>query len=193
MTYSSSFSEGTAPTPSTGDRDYIPPAPMVERVETTTITREPQEVERPTSEDLSSHLVSLASLTHQLYTQAHLIHLNVESPIFLSLHKFLKKEYERHISQFDSLAEYVRTLDYLMPMCARGLQQACKNFKHVKSYEMKEMLTTYLKNLEQAIEVSKDLTCTARVTGAPDIENYLAEYMSECAKSAWFIKATLRE
>lgn len=65
----------------TGARDYEPPAPMVERVETI-ITREPEEIVAPTSEQLSSYLVALASFTHQLYTQSHLIHLNVESPIF---------------------------------------------------------------------------------------------------------------
>lgn len=185
MTYSGAL-------PDTGARDYEPPAPMVERVETI-ITREPEEIVAPTSEQLSSYLVALASFTHQLYTQSHLIHLNVESPIFLSLHKFLKKEYETHIQQFDSLAEYVRTLDYLMPMCAKGLQQACKGFKHVKSYEMKEMLATYLGNLENAGNTAKELACVAKAAGAPDVENYLAEYVGQCFKSAWFIKATLRE
>ena len=177
MTYSDSFAD--------------PAAPTIERV-ATIIMQEPEQPAGPTVEELSSQLVGLASYTNQLYTQSHLIHLNVEGPIFLSIHEFLKGQYELHIEQFDALSEFVRTLDFFMPMCARGLQQACKNFKHVKSYEMRDMLTTYLGNLDKGGMVAKDIQKTAKTVDAPDIENYLADYVAASFKAAWFIKATLR-
>jgi len=177
MTYSDSFSETSNP--------------VVERVEMV-LQQEPEQEAKPTVEDLSFQLVSLASHTNQLYLQSHLIHLNIEGPIFLSVHEFLKDQYESHIKQFDTLSEYVRTLDFFMPMCARGLQQACKSFKHVKSYEMRDMLTVYLGNLEKGGLTAKDIQKTAKEVDAIDIENYLAEYVGDCFKAAWFLKATLR-
>lgn len=178
MTYSDSFADG------------VPP--VIEKVETV-ITEEPEQlIAKPTVEDLSFQLVGLASYTNQLYTQAHLIHLNIEAPTFLSIHEFLKGQYELHIAEFDALSEFVRTLDYFMPMCARGLQQACKNFKHVKTYEARDMLTVYLGNLDKAGMAAKDVLKVAKEVDAPDIENYLAEYVGDCFKGAWFLKATLR-
>jgi len=146
-----------------------------------------------TADELISELVALASYINQLYLQSHLIHLNIEGPIFLSIHKFLQKQYEAHIEQFDALSEFVRSMDYLMPMCAKGLQGAYKNFKHVKSYEAREMLTVYVKNLEAAGFMAKDVGVVAKEAQAPDIENYLAELVGMMFKAAWFLKATLRD
>ena len=115
---------------------------------------EEREDEEPKAspDELISQLVTLGSYVNQLYLQSHLIHLNIEAPYFLSIHKFLGKQYEAHIEQFDALFEYVRSMDYLLPMCAKGLASACKKFNNVKSYEAREMLTTYLNNLETAAQ-----------------------------------------
>lgn len=150
------------------------------------------EMEKATVEELVSSLVALSSYIHQLYTQAHLIHLNIESPIFLPIHEFLKEQYEAHIAQFDATSEFVRTLDNFLPMCQRGLLTAYKGFKHVKSYEAKDMLLVYLKNLEDLGMKAKDLCTLAREVEAPDVENYMADVVAASFKSAWFLKATLR-
>lgn len=146
-----------------------------------------------TADELISQLVALTSYINQLYLQSHLIHLNVEGPLFLSIHPFLGEQYEAHIAQVDALGEFVRSMDYLMPMCAKGLQSACKSFKHVKSYDAREMLTVYAKNLEAAGLMAKDVGMTAKEVQAPDIENYLAELVGMMFKAAWFLKATLRD
>jgi DNA-binding ferritin-like protein len=177
MTYSGSFETSVMP-------------PSVMGVEYT----EEQEAEpKATADDLINNLVSLGSYINQLYLQSHLIHLNIEGPLFLPIHKFLKKQYETHIEQFDSLGELIRSMDYLMPMCAKGVQSACKSFKHVKSYDAREMMTVYAKNLEACGFMAKEVVEMAKVVGAPDIENYLAELVGSMFKSAWFLKATLRD
>lgn len=155
---------------------------------------EEREDEEPKAspDDLISQLVTLGSYVNQLYLQSHLIHLNIEAPYFLSIHKFLGKQYEAHIEQFDALFEYVRSMDYLLPMCAKGLAAACKKFNNVKSYDAREMLTTYLKNLETAAFMAKDVAATAKEVEALDIENYLAEFIGDMFKASWFLKATLR-
>ena len=155
---------------------------------------EEQEVQpKATVDELISQLVAVGSYVNQLYTQSHLIHLNIEGPLFLPIHEFLKTQYEAHITQFDTLAEFVRSMDYLMPMCAKGLQGAYKNFKSVKSYDAREMLTTYTKNLEAGGMMAKDLGTTAKEVQAPDVENYAADLVGQMFKAAWFLKATLRD
>jgi len=176
MTYTETF----ASTPAS----ELMPTEIEERV----VSVEPE----PQLQDLLLNLVALASYSHQLYVQAHLIHLNLEGPLFLPLHKFLTKEYELHIDHFDSLAEFVRTMDTLMPMCQKGLLGAYKGFKPCKSYETREMLITYLTNLEDFGMKSKELVDTARKVQAPDVENYAADLVRDSFKSAWFIKSTLR-
>lgn len=146
----------------------------------------------PQLQDLLLNLVALASYSHQLYTQSHLIHLNIEGPLFLPLHEYLKGQYEVHIGHFDKLAEFVRTMDTLMPMCQKGLLSAYRGFKHCKSYESRDMLVTYLKNLEDFGMQAKELVELARRVEAPDVENYGAQLVDDSFKAAWFLKSTLR-
>ena len=141
---------------------------------------------------LAAALIKLASNAFQLYIQSHLIHLNYEGEDFLAMHKFLKKEYEQHTEAFDKLSEYVRSLDFMMPMCHKGLLSACKSMKMVDSYSGRSMLLTYLRNLEEFGFQCKGGINIARKANAPDIENYLSELVGDSFTSAWKIKATLR-
>lgn len=143
-------------------------------------------------DNLIYNLVSFASYNYQLNVQAHLLHLNIEHPLFLSLHEFLKEQYEQHIGDFDTVSELVRSMDYLMPMCQCGLFDAYKKFKSVKSYDAKESLVIYLRNLEQGGMMGKTIVDMAREVGAPDVENFVAEIVNHMFKSAWMLKATLR-
>ena len=159
--------------------------------EPTVIVQELEET-RVTLQDLLLQLVALSSHLHQIYTQSHLIHLNVEGPLFLPIHKFLKKQYFAHVDQFDQVTEFVRTMDTLLPMCEKGLLGAYKGFKHVKSYDMREMLITYLGNLEKVGMQAKEIGEMAREVQAPDVENYMADLVGQMFKASWSIKATLR-
>lgn len=136
--------------------------------------------------------ISLASYLKELQTQAHLIHLNIEGSNFLGLHAFLKDQYEAHLEQFDTLSEFIRSMDYLMPMCARGLADAGPGITHVTSYKNTEMLTVYYKNLEELGMKTKKLEPIAARIGAIDIQNYMADLCGQAFKAAWFTKATLR-
>jgi len=161
---------------------------MPTQIEERIISVEPE----PQLQVLLLNLVALSSYAHQLYTQAHLIHLNVEGPLFLPIHEFLKGQYDLHVGHFDKLAEFVRTMDTLMPMCQKGLLGAYRGFKNCKSYETRDMLVTYLKNLEDFGMQSKDLGELARTVKAPDVENYAAQLVDDSFKAAWFLKSTLR-
>ncbi len=77
--------------------------------------------------------ISLCSYLKELQTQSHLIHLNYEGANFLGVHAFLGDQYEAHQTQFDTLAEFIRSMDYLTPMCARGLADPGTVIQHVTS------------------------------------------------------------
>lgn len=145
-----------------------------------------------TPDNLVYQLVSFSSYLYQLNIQAHLLHLNVECSNFLAVHKFLKKQYEQHLEDFDTVSELVRSMDYLMPMCQCGLFDAYKKFPAVKSYDAKEGLTIYTKNLEAGGMMAKDIVESARATGTPDVENHAASICGNMFKGAWMMKATLR-
>ena len=146
----------------------------------------------PSVDNLVYATVSFASYLYQLNTQAHLLHLNLECREFLALHDFLKEQYEQHIGDFDTIAEIVRSMDYLLPSCQCGLMDAYKKFKSVKSYEARESLMIYTKNLEAGGMMAKDITEQARATGTPDLENHAADICGKLFKGAWMLKATLR-
>ena len=145
-----------------------------------------------TPDNLVYQMVSFSSYLYQLNTQAHLLHLNVECSNFLAIHEFLKAQYEQHIADFDIVAELVRSMDYLMPSCQCGLMDAYKKFPAVKTYDARESLTLYTKNLEAGAMMAKDLVDAARETGAPDVENQAADICGRMFKGAWMLKATLR-
>jgi DNA-binding ferritin-like protein len=156
------------------------------------VTEEVIVTKEATPDNLVYLMVSFASYLYQLNIQAHLLHLNVEGSNFLAVHEFLKKQYEQHVADFDTIAELVRSMDYLMPSCQCGLMDAYKKFPSVKTYDAREGLTLYTKNLEAGAMMAKDLVDTAKETGAPDVENFAAEICGNLFKGAWMLKATLR-
>ena len=141
---------------------------------------------------LISEMLQLLSFSEQLRVQAHLIHFNYEGANFTGIHAFLKDEYEMHQHHFDKLGELVRSMDYMTFMCMKGLLGAYKKFKHCESYDPKEMLLTYMQNLEDFAFMSKKVAKSAKKVDAIDIENYMAHLVEVSFKASWFIKATLR-
>lgn len=157
--------------------------PMVEAV-----TMEQQPVHGPVVECL----VKCAAFAKELETQSHLIHLNYEADNFLSVHEFLKGQYEAHLDQFDVLSEFVRSLDFLMPMCACGLKDKVCGFENVTQYDGRHMLSVYYGNLERFACMAKELESVAADARVIDVQNYCADLVGASMKSSWFIKASLR-
>lgn len=180
---------------------YTPGPQAVQQPQTPLVQEAPQPQEKPKSPakskngDVGSFIqqcISLSSYLKELETQSHLIHLNYEGSNFLGVHAFLKDQYEAHLEQFDTLSEFIRSMDYLMPMCARGLADASPGIQHVTSYKGTEQLAVYYKNLEELGMKAKKLEPIAQKVGAIDIANYLADLVGQAFKAAWFLKATLR-
>ena len=142
---------------------------------------------------MAQQLLVLASTVKETQLQAHLIHFNYEGTNFLSVHQFLKEEYDELLEEFDKIGEYVRSMDYMMPMCACGLKDMMhKSFQNVSSYDGREMLATYLMNLELVCEIAMKVEETATELRALDVAHYLSELCGKVNKAAWMVKATLR-
>lgn len=169
-----------------------PPAPTAEVPQPQDKPKAPSKSKNGDVGSFIQQCISLTSYLKELETQSHLIHLNYEGANFLGVHAFLKDQYEAHLEQFDTLAEFIRSMDYLMPMCARGLTDASSGIQHVSSYKGTEMLAVYYKNLEELGMKCKKLEPIAAKVGAIDIQNYLADLTGQAFKAAWFVKATLR-
>lgn len=141
---------------------------------------------------LISEMLQLLSFSEQLRVQSHLIHFNYEGANFTGIHGFLKDEYEMHQHHFDKLGELIRSMDYMTFMCMKGLLGAYKKFKHCESYDPKEMLLTYMENLEDFAFMSKKVAKSAKKVDAIDVDNYMAHLVEVSFKASWFVKATLR-
>jgi hypothetical protein len=77
-------------------------------------------------------------------------------------------------------------------MCNTGLRDLMPPVHEVSSYKGNDMLSVYYKNLEELGMKAKKLEPVAQKVGAIDIANYMADLVGMAFKSAWFVKATLR-
>jgi DNA-binding ferritin-like protein len=181
---------------------YTPGPQQYQPAETSQVQPVPQPQDKPKTPAKSKaggdvgafiqQCIALCAYLKELETQSHLIHLNYEGSNFLGVHAFLKEQYETHLEQFDTLAEFVRSMDYLMPMCGCGLKDMTPPMQAVKSYKGTDMLGVYYKNLEELGMKAKKLEPVAAKVGAIDIQNYMADLVGQAFKAAWFVKATLR-
>jgi DNA-binding ferritin-like protein len=181
---------------------YTPGPQQYQVAETPQVQPVPQPQDKPkapakskASGDVGAFIqqvIALSAYVKELETQSHLIHLNIEGSNFLGVHAFLKDQYEAHLEQFDTLGEFVRSMDYLMPMCGCGLKDMAPPIQAVTSYKSTDMLGVYYKNLEELGMKAKKLEPIAQKVGAIDIQNYMADLVGQAFKAAWFIKATLR-
>ena len=181
---------------------YTPAPQQYQAVETPQIQAVPQPQDKPKAAaeskaggDVGAFIqqcISLCSYLKELETQSHLIHLNYEGGNFLGVHAFLKDQYEAHLEQFDTLAEFVRSMDFYLPKCGCELKDAAPQMQVVASYKGVDMLGVYYKNLEELGMKAKKLEPIAAKVGAIDIQNYMADLVGQAFKAAWFVKATLR-
>lgn len=141
---------------------------------------------------LAQSMLCVAACIKELETQSHLIHLNYQGSNFFSIHGFLKEQYDKHVEQFDRISEMLRSLDFYMPMCSKGLAEAAHDFKHCTSMDGEQMLGTYLGNLEAVGMKSKCMSKMAKCADAEDVENLAADFVAAMFKDAWLVKSTLR-
>ena len=78
-------------------------------------------------------------------------------------------------------------------MCRHGLANALPCFHDVKSYEARQMLLTYMANLEDFGGIAKQIWVMAHESRAIDIAHLMEDVANNTYKACWQIKATLRK
>ena len=148
--------------------------------------------QEPSLDNLVYYTIELGSCLMHLSLQACLLSLNIETPAFCSIHEFLKEQSECHHKDMYCLATSVRSMNYLMPMCQKGLLGATKGSKTTTTYDAKESLVQYYKNLEYVGYKAKDVHDMAKEVGAPDLENQIADVIHHMFTASWKVKSSLR-
>ena len=139
---------------------------------------------------LIQQLIILSAFCKELELQSHLIHLNFRGPAFLSIHAFLKSQYQLHQEQFDTLAEFVLTSGGLMPPTAAELRSTLPSFSEVDSTDPAATVAVYIDNLALQGEMARNLDATAANARAIDVAHYAAELVATSAKAIWFLQAS---
>lgn len=149
------------------------------------------EPEPQTPVALASQLLKLAGFLLELRDQAHLAHLNIEGPLFLSAHAFLGEQYEAIASQFDVICEHIRAMGFRMPPSSPQLRGLCDCFCHCSATSAREILSAYGANLDCAAEMATSAEQLAAEARQVDVQNSLAELVAHCRKGSWMLAATL--
>lgn len=145
---------------------------------------------------LAGELVSLAGMAKRLEWQSHIIHLLYQGPDFLSVHAFLKEQYQAHLEQFDVLAELVRTMGFLVPLAREVWESGAQHDEFAeltRGMTPAAMLEVYLTNLERFGTWTKTIEAQAQEVRAIDVANTMAEFCGAAWKAAWLLKSVLAE
>jgi DNA-binding ferritin-like protein len=140
---------------------------------------------------LLGQLAVMAAYLKELELQSHLIHLNYTGSNFLSVHEFLKGQYELHLEQFDAIAEFVRAMGAFLPAGNSDFRMASRGFTEAANGDPQEQLQVYVDNLRQLKAMAVQLEAAAGEERAIDVQNYAAELAAAANKAAWFLSATL--
>lgn len=139
---------------------------------------------------LLHQLVVLGAFCKELELQAHLVHLNYSGSNFLSIHTFLKSQYEQHLGEFDALAEFVRIYGGTLPASNAQLRATLPSFCDCESSSPAEMVEAYIKNLMLQGEMARNLDATAAAARAIDVVDYAAQLAASAGKAIWFLSAS---
>lgn len=158
------------------------------------LIREPEASPQPPAAaegKLLGQLAVMAAFLKELELQSHLIHLNYTGSNFLPVHEFLKGQYEQHLEEFDTVAEFIRAMGAFLPGSNGEFRQAARGFRDGSNGEPAEQLRVYVANLEQLKLMAQQLEPLAQRERALDVVDFMAVLVGSCSKAAWFLKATL--
>lgn len=138
--------------------------------------------------ETSKLLQQLLEMVTHFYQQLHQVHWNIEGDDFPMLHDFFGDLYQEVHSSLDDIAESIRKLDVYVEFGPDVVSRSqLVNLNTVGKLE--EMLPTIINNNEMILTVLKHTLKAAREEMHYDIENYLAERISQHNKHAWMLKS----
>lgn len=149
----------------------------------------PEPMAKPQNDgaDVTAALLELASFTTHLQLQSHLLHLNYRGANFLSVHEFLKEQYQRHQAEFDVIGELIRAAGSAMPNTAQALLTLSPTFIHADSNDPAAICGSYIENLSNQAALAADIHNHPGCRCAIEIPNAMAGIADSAKKAAWLL------
>lgn len=143
--------------------------------------------------EVAEGLKKLLADSYTLYLQTHNFHWNVTGPQFRELHLMFEEHYTELAVAVDDIAERIRTLGVAAPGTYKAFSQlsSIEEVEGVPGSEtMVELLT---KGHEQVIKTARLVLKTAQDAADESTASLVGDRMRIHEKSAWMLRATLRE
>ncbi len=140
---------------------------------------------------LAEKLSSALANTYLTYLKTQNVHWNAVGPLFYSLHKLTKTQYEDMAIAVDAIAERIRAIGFLAP-------GSFHQFKKLASVQEETEVPTAEKMIEQLVEDNEICSRTLRQTvkeaeAVDDVKtaDLLTERIGQHEENTWMLRAML--
>jgi len=140
--------------------------------------------------DISDELARCLADTFVVYMKTLAFHWNVEGPNFPQLHRLFQKQYEDLARGMDLLAERIRALGEMTPVCSAELLEMASISEQEGVPDAASMVRILKEDHET---ISRDLRAVIKVAQDEQDEataNLLAGLLEGHEKKAWMLRAT---
>ncbi len=143
--------------------------------------------------NVAEGLKKLLADSYTLYLQTHNFHWNVTGPQFRELHLMFEEHYTELADAVDIIAERVRTLGVAAP----GTYKAFASLSSIEEIEgvppAEEMVKILTQGHEKVVKTARQVLKTAQEAGDESTSSLVSDRMRVHEKTAWMLRATLRQ
>lgn len=143
--------------------------------------------------NVAEGLKKLLADSYTLYLQTHNFHWNVTGPQFRELHLMFEEQYTELAEAVDVIAERVRTLGVAAP----GTYKAFASLSSIEEVEgvpsSEEMVELLTQGHEKVVKTARLVLKTAQEAGDESTTSLVSDRMRVHEKTAWMLRATLRQ
>ena len=143
--------------------------------------------------DLINKLTEVFNTNFVAYYRTHVSHVNIVGRNFYSDHKLLQKIYEELQGDIDTIAEFIRTLEAVMPESLATVIDGSKIDDLDVFGSADDLLASVLTDLTTLISLYRELEELADEADEDQIGNFAQDRETVFTKFSWMLRATLEE
>jgi len=140
---------------------------------------------------LKQTLTQVFSTNFMAYLHSHIAHVNTVGRNFQSDHALLSGIYEDLQGQIDTIAELLRTIKAFMPKDLDTIIGESLIDNHAVEGSADDLLEHVYEDIEELIDVYRELVVVADEEGAIEISNYAQDRLLALQKHCWMLRSTL--
>lgn len=138
-------------------------------------------------------LTNILADTYRLVFKTHAYHWNVTGPLFFSVHNLTEQQYENMFKAADDLAERIRALGEIAPMCLSTVTGNSVISDKGRSMSAREMVTDLANDHERIAHRLHDLIELAGEHRDPVTEDLATARAAFHEEATWMLRATAAE